>query len=79
MPNPNPTQSEEFCRKRLQRVTLENSIIPEGTELAEKTIGIRLPVKVDKAIRTLDKQKAAWLREVICLAALDENLVDTIA
>ncbi|MGC1308058.1 MAG: hypothetical protein WA885_12590 [Phormidesmis sp.] len=79
MPNPNPVQSDDFRNKRLQRAVLEDSCIPEGTPLAEKTIGIRLPINVDLAIRSLGKQKAAWLREVICKAALEKELVDEIS
>ncbi|MEM6451791.1 MAG: hypothetical protein AAF703_15915 [Cyanobacteria bacterium P01_D01_bin.105] len=37
---------------------------------------IFVPAKVDEAIRELGEQKAAWLREVICQAALQRGLVD---
>ena len=78
MPNPQPVQSELFKQRRLQRVTTDNSCIPAGTPLAEKILGVRLPVAVDAAIRKMGKEKAAWLREVICQAALDQDIVEEI-
>lgn len=79
MPNPNPVQSDEMKRKRFQRVIADNSCIPTGTPLASKAIGVKLPAGVDQAIRSLGKEKAAWLREVICMAALNDDLVDEIS
>lgn len=78
MPNPNPTQSDLFKEKRLQRVVTDDSCIPPNTPLADKALGVRVPVAVDDAIRQMGKQKAAWLREVICKAAIDEGLVEVI-
>ncbi len=79
MPNPNPVQSDELKRKRFQRVIADDSCIPPGIPLASKAIGVKLPAGVDQAIRSLGKEKAAWLREVICMAALDDGLVDKIS
>jgi hypothetical protein len=79
MPNPNPVQSDEMKRKRFQRAVVDSSCIPPGTPLASKALGVRLPSGVDQAIRSLGKEKAAWLREVICKAALDDGLVDKIS
>jgi hypothetical protein len=78
MPNPNPVQSDQMKRKRFQRVVAEDSCIPPETPLASKALGVKLPAGVDQAIRSLGKEKAAWLREVICKAALDDGLVDKI-
>lgn len=78
MPNPNPTQSQEFLEKRFQRVVDEDSCVPQGVTLASKVISVKLPIGVDAAIRNMGKQKAAWIREVICLAALEQGLVDEI-
>ena len=78
MPNPNPVQSDLFKRRRFQRTVVgQDSCIPTDTPLAQKAIGVKLPTQVDQAIRSeLGNQKAAWLREVICQAALQEGLVD---
>ena len=78
MPNPQPVQSDQFLKKRFQRVTKANSCIPSDVPLATKVISVKLPVSVDRAVRNLDKQKAAWLREVISQAALDQGLVEII-
>ena len=78
MPNPKPIQSDAFKQKQYQRTVVENSCIPPDTPLAHKTIGIKLPVGVDQVIRSMGKQKGAWLREVICKAALEQGLVDVI-
>ncbi|MEO1621750.1 MAG: hypothetical protein AAFU53_12060 [Cyanobacteria bacterium J06632_3] len=76
MPNPTPVQSELFKQKRFQRVVDEGSCVPADTPLAQKAIAVKLPAKVDEAIRELGEQKAAWLREVICQAAIQEGLVN---
>lgn len=78
MPNFNPTQSDQFKEKRIQRVVTDDSCIPPDTPLAEKALGVRVPVTVDDAIRQMGKQKAAWLREVICKAALEQGLIEAI-
>jgi hypothetical protein len=78
MPNPNPTQSSELLKKRFQRVVGVDSCIPAGVPLAAKAIGVKLPGAVDEAVRALGKDKAAWLREVICKAALEQGLIDSI-
>lgn len=79
MPNPNPTQSEAFKQKQYQRTTIQGACVPSDTPLAKKAIGIKLPIKVDAAIRELGPSKGAWLREVICRAALDDNLVEEVS
>ena len=79
MPNPNPTQSEAMKQQRYQRTTLEESCVPPETPLAKRVISVKLPVNIDAAIREMGKEKGAWLREVICLAALEQKIVDDIS
>ena len=62
MPNPTPVQSELFKQKRFQRTVDVHSSIPADVPLAQKAIAVKLPEKVDEAIRELGKQKAAWPR-----------------
>ena len=78
MPNPNPKQSQTFLKKRFQRQQIEESCIPASAVLAEKTISTRYPASVDKAIRAMGKKKAAWIREVVSKAALEQGLIDEI-
>ena len=76
MPNPAPVQSALFKQKQFRRALVPTSCVPADVPLAPKAIAVKLPDEVDKALRGLGKQKAAWLREVICKAALHEGLVD---
>lgn len=76
MPNPNPVQSDLLKQRRFQRVVVSHSCVPVDAALASRAISVKLPVEVDRAIRKLDEQKAAWLREVICQAALQKGLVN---
>lgn len=76
MGNPKPVQSDLLKEKRFQRVVVHHSCVPEDVALASRAISVKLPTEVDGAVRGLGKQKAAWLREVICRAALKEGLVD---
>ena len=76
MPNPKPVQSTLFKQKRFQRTVDQDSCIPADTPLAQKAIAVKLPAEVDQAIRELGTQKAAWLREVICKAALQNGLIE---
>ncbi|MEM9946931.1 MAG: hypothetical protein AAF810_12810 [Cyanobacteria bacterium P01_D01_bin.36] len=76
MPNPSPVQSDLFKQKRFQRTVDADSCIPADVPLAQKAIAVKLPENVDRALRDLGTQKAAWLREVICQAALQEGLID---
>ena len=78
MPNPSPVQSDLFKQKRFQRTVDANSCVPADVPLAQKAIAVKLPTEVDRAIRELGTQKAAWLREVICQAAIQKGLVDEI-
>ena len=76
MPNPAPIQSDLLKQKRFQRTVDEDSCVPADTPLARKAIAVKLPTEVDRAIRGLGEQKAAWLREVICQAALQKGLLE---
>ena len=78
MPNPHPVQSDLFKQKQFRRALDPVSCLPADMPLAQKAIAVKLPEKVDEALRELGKQKAAWLREVICQAALQEGLVDSL-
>ena len=73
MPNPNPTQSAKFVRKRFNAPD-----IPEGETLAAKVHGIRLPPNVNDAVEKLGKNKTPWLRQAICDIALQQGLVKSI-
>lgn len=76
MANPKPVQSDLLKQRRFQRVVVHHSCVPADAALAGKAISVKLPVELDRAVRGLGKQKAAWLREVIYKAALQEGLVD---
>ncbi|MBE9064054.1 hypothetical protein [cf. Phormidesmis sp. LEGE 11477] len=78
MPNPRPTQSHAFKQKQFQRAALDDSCIPPDVPLAKRTIGIKLPVNLDAAVRNMGAQKGAWLREVIARAALEQGIVNKI-
>lgn len=62
MPNSTSVQSELFKHKRFQRTVDAHSSIPIDAPLAKKAIAVKLPEKVDEAIRELGQQKAAWPR-----------------
>jgi hypothetical protein len=69
MPNPNPLQTEDFKRHWYK---------PQGeitTELSKKAIAVKLPVDVDKVVRSYPNM-AAWLRRVITEAAQRELMKD---
>ncbi len=76
MPNPNPVQSQLLKQRRFQRAVVQESCVPTDVALAGRAISVKLPAEVDQAIRSLGKQKAAWLREVICSAALQDGLIE---
>ncbi len=40
------------------------------------SVAVNQPVSVNEAVRALDKDKAAWLQEVIAKAALEQGLID---
>jgi hypothetical protein len=63
--NPSPVISPEFKAQQFK---------PQGEvngPLSNKAIGIKLPVEIDKAVRSLPN-KAVWLRRVIIEAARRE-------
>jgi hypothetical protein len=69
MPNPSPVQTEDFKRHWYQ---------PQGNiegELSKKAIAVKLPLAVDKAVRSYPNM-AAWLRRVITEAAQRELMKD---
>jgi hypothetical protein len=47
--------------------------LPEGVELATKTLGVKLPVHIDAAVRSLPN-RSEWLRRVITEAVERELL-----
>jgi hypothetical protein len=76
MPNPNPTQSEEFLKKRFQPA----KDMPAGIQLARKPRCVKLPVNVDLAIADIPKEeRSAWIRQAIWKAAIEQGLVEPIA
>lgn len=68
--NPNPVISPKFKSKQFRRS--DQSTDP----LAEKTLAVRVSVRIDKAVRNLP-DKSAWLRRVISDAAERELLSDS--
>jgi hypothetical protein len=46
--------------------------------VAAGSVAVNRPVSVNEAVRALDKDKAAWLQEVIAKAALEQGLIDVI-
>lgn len=74
MPNSNPTQSDEFVQHQFQ----PPADIPDGVKLAKQPLTIKVPIGIDQAVRDLGGEKAAWLRKVICEAAIRDGLVDKI-
>jgi hypothetical protein len=69
MPNPNPLQTDDFKRHWYK---------PQGevaSDLSKKAIAVKLPVDVDKAVRSVPHM-AAWLRRVISEAAQRELIKD---
>ena len=78
VPNPDPTQTPQFKQKQYKRTELEGSCIPPDVPLARRAIGVKLPIGLDAAIRSLGTQKGAWLREVIARAAIEQGIIDKI-
>ncbi|PZO16879.1 MAG: hypothetical protein DCF25_11840 [Leptolyngbya foveolarum] len=75
MPNPNPTQSEEFIKKRFQPA----KDLPANVQLARKPRCVKLPQEVDTLISEMPKkERSVWIRQAICKAALEQGLVDEI-
>lgn len=74
MPNSNPIQSEEFIQQQFPPAP----DIPDGVKLAKHPLTVKLPIGIDLAIRNLGNHKSAWLRQVICDAALRDGLVQEI-
>lgn len=67
MPNPHPTQSQEFKSKRFQ------PLAPVNEPLAKKVLGVRLPESVMAAIEALPQaERVRWLRETLVNAAREE-------
>jgi hypothetical protein len=67
--NPNPVIIPEFKAQQFK---------PQGevnSPLSNKAIGIKLPVEIDEAVRSLP-HKALWLRHVISEAAKRELMRD---
>lgn len=76
MPNPNPTQSEEFLKKRFQPA----KDMPKGVQLAKKPRCVKLPVDVDSAIADIpQKERSAWIRQAIWKAAIEQGLVEAVS
>lgn len=78
MPNPRPTRTLAFKQKQYQRTELKGSCIPSEVPLAKRTIGVKLPVKLDAKIRSMGPKKGAWLREVITRAALEQGIINNV-
>lgn len=71
MPNPRPTQTEEFKARQYKA----RGEIPGNQPLAKRPTSIKLPLDVDEIIRGLpENERVTWLRRVICDAAYTELL-----
>ena len=65
--NPNPVQTDVFLDKQFKRQG-----VLEGT-LAAKSMSVRLPIEVDKAVRSLPN-RTDWIRQVVIDAAKKDGL-----
>ena len=75
MPNPNPVQSEKFVQQQFEHPP----DLPAEVKLAATPRCVRLPESVDAAYLAIPKkERAAWLRQAICKAAIDQGLIDSI-
>lgn len=73
MPNPNPTQSEEFKRKRFHAYGENEIEIP----LAKKITALRLPQDVFDALEKMPaKERVIYLRSLIA-DAVRKDLIDS--
>jgi hypothetical protein len=65
--NPNPIQTAEFLAQQFPAA----ADIPEGVELADKPLCVKLPVDIDAYVRSLP-HRSQWIRRVIVEAAKRE-------
>jgi hypothetical protein len=65
--NPNPVQTDEFLDKQFKRQGLVDGA------LAPKSFSVRLPVDLDKAVRSLPNP-TEWVRKAIIAAAEKDGL-----
>lgn len=71
MANPSPVQSKEFVASQFRA----QGEIESNQPLSKKVIGIRLPLDIEAAIKTLpEEERVAWLRSVITKAVHKEIL-----
>lgn len=69
MPNPRPTQTEEFKNKQFKAV----GDVPEGVKLGKTAIAAKVPEDVEKLILSLPKaERISWIRRVLTEAARTE-------
>lgn len=72
MPNPRPRQTEEFKRKRFQRVGEAKG------KLSEKPISVRVTEDVMEIIQSMPQiERVVWLRNVLTNAALKPQSADS--
>ena len=71
MANPSPVQSKDFVASQFRA---QGEILSDQP-LSKKVIGIRLPLDIEAAIKTLpEEERAAWVRNAITKAAREELL-----
>ena len=71
MANPTPVQSQEFKSSQFKA----HGEILSDQPLSKKVIGIRLPLDIEAAIKTLpEEERVAWVRNAITKAARTELL-----
>jgi hypothetical protein len=70
--NLSPVKTAEF----LAHIKPRPSDLPDGVELAEKTLGVKVPKNIDALVRSLPS-KAVWLREAIAEKLTREGLMQT--
>lgn len=69
MPNPHPTQTEEFKSKQFKAI----GEVPEGVKLGKTPIAAKVPEDVEKLILALPKaERISWIRKVLTEAARRE-------
>jgi hypothetical protein len=69
MPNPRPTQTEDFKAKQFKTV----GEVPEGMKLGKIAIAAKVPQDVEKLILALPRaERITWIRRVLTEAARKE-------
>jgi hypothetical protein len=68
--NPTPVQTSKFLKRKFPAA----KDLPDDVELASKPLCVKLPVKLDKIVRSLP-DKSVWLRAAITEKLQKEGLI----